>query len=410
MKDKNDILTDIFRIRLKDYDYPVNQDTWDKIEEDLVKIPSRRIIPLRARMIAAAAGIALLIGSGLFVVFHKPAADRPIVKNVISMDPIKSIVEKTDIPQNIAKETAQTPDATAKTRHPEKSETKKNTGSEKQMLPAVNITDNIAETTPTTDPEHTTEKKQNAGENKEAHQKESAPEKSDQSLEPVKTYNPPPVSPAGKKQNLSFALAVGNSGAISSGSADARERLSYSVADIYAPAKFTDKNNIMSENVTYRFPVSVGISVRKHLNEKWALESGLVYTFLSSTETTIGSSNMIPIKKDVRLNYIGWSVKGVYSFYHTQNLSIYLSAGGMPEKCVYAEETFDDGKSDSPHIPELQWSVFGNIGINYRLIDHFGIFLEPGIVYYFDDGSEVKTIRKNSPFNFNLQAGIRLTY
>ena len=34
----------------------------------------------------------------------------------------------------------------------------------------------------------------------------------------------------------------------------------------------------------------------------------------------------------------------------------------------------------------------------------------PGVAYYFDDGSDIQTIRKENPFNFNIQAGIRLTY
>ena len=30
--------------------------------------------------------------------------------------------------------------------------------------------------------------------------------------------------------------------------------------------------------------------------------------------------------------------------------------------------------------------------------------------YYFNDGSDIQTIRKENPFNFNIQAGVRLTY
>jgi len=36
--------------------------------------------------------------------------------------------------------------------------------------------------------------------------------------------------------------------------------------------------------------------------------------------------------------------------------------------------------------------------------------VEPGVSYFFDDGSSIQTIRKENPCNFTLQAGIRLTY
>ena len=39
-----------------------------------------------------------------------------------------------------------------------------------------------------------------------------------------------------------------------------------------------------------------------------------------------------------------------------------------------------------------------------------GIYVEPGVAYYFNDGSDIQTIRKENPFNFNIQAGVRLTY
>ena len=44
-----------------------------------------------------------------------------------------------------------------------------------------------------------------------------------------------------------------------------------------------------------------------------------------------------------------------------------------------------------------------------KITEKFGIYAEPGVVYYFDDGSNVNTIRKEHPFNFNIQLGVRFT-
>ena len=72
----------------------------------------------------------------------------------------------------------------------------------------------------------------------------------------------------------------------------------------------------------------------------------------------------------------------------------------------------------------LRCSQFFYNGANYEFINmifsfpmndasylrNFGIFIEPGIHYYFNDGSYLNTIRKDHPVNFTLPMGIRWTY
>lgn len=52
----------------------------------------------------------------------------------------------------------------------------------------------------------------------------------------------------------------------------------------------------------------------------------------------------------------------------------------------------------------------GAVGAQYNISNRVGIYVEPGVSYFFDDGSPIETIRKENPTNFTLQAGIRLTY
>ena len=77
----------------------------------------------------------------------------------------------------------------------------------------------------------------------------------------------------------------------------------------------------------------------------------------------------------------------------------------MVEKCVY-------GKIDSERqtVKPLQLSLSGGVGGQLNISDRIGLYVEPGISYFFDDGSDVETIRKENPLNFNLQADIRFTY
>ena len=118
---------------------------------------------------------------------------------------------------------------------------------------------------------------------------------------------------------------------------------------------------------------------------------------------------MNSVKRDVKLHYLGLPLKVSYSFYDTGQFSLYSTAGGMGELCIYGKESIGN-ESSRLNIPEIQWSVFANLGLNYKFVNRLGLFVEPGIVYYFDDGSKVNTIRKSVPFNVNLQAGLRLEY
>lgn len=60
-------------------------------------------------------------------------------------------------------------------------------------------------------------------------------------------------------------------------------------------------------------------------------------------------------------------------------------------------------------VKPLQWSLSAAAGAQFKITEKLGIYAEPGVVYYFDDGSNVNTIRKEHPFNFNIQLGVRFT-
>ena len=64
-------------------------------------------------------------------------------------------------------------------------------------------------------------------------------------------------------------------------------------------------------------------------------------------------------------------------------------------------------ETDDIKVKPLQWSVNASAGVQFRLTKFMGVYAEPGIAYYFDDGSEIKTIYKEKPVNFNLNLGVR---
>ena len=70
---------------------------------------------------------------------------------------------------------------------------------------------------------------------------------------------------------------------------------------------------------------------------------------------------------------------------------------GVPE-----EEQTENVKEKRPQL-----SVNAAIGAEYKLYDRLSVFAEPGVSYYFDNGSDLTSIYKDRPTNFNLNVGLR---
>ncbi|MEG1545759.1 MAG: outer membrane beta-barrel protein, partial [Bacteroides sp.] len=173
-------------------------------------------------------------------------------------------------------------------------------------------------------------------------------------------------------------------------------------------------NNIdkpATTDIKHRMPISFGASFRFHLSPMFALETGLVYTKLSSELR--GGTQTDYYNEEQPLHYLGVPLKGTWMFLNKKLFSLYWSAGGMVEKCVSGKSKIDymlsgketDATTSNLRVKPLQWSVNTAVGAQFNATKHLGIFAEPGIIYYFNDGSPIATIR-----NFNLQMGVRFTY
>ena len=175
----------------------------------------------------------------------------------------------------------------------------------------------------------------------------------------------------------------------------------------------SDNNHIETE-YKHKTPVTFGMSLRFYLDEKWALETGLMYTLLSSDLHSGSNDNYYT--QEQRLHYVGIPVKASRTLWENKRFDIYASAGGAVEKCVSGtlesvytlrEESNIKSKTDLD-IDRLQWSVSGAVGAQLHLTNKLGAYVEPGVNYYFDDGTNIQTIRKEHPLNFNLKLGLRL--
>lgn len=161
--------------------------------------------------------------------------------------------------------------------------------------------------------------------------------------------------------------------------------------------------SLSAEEIDYEHaqPISFGLSVRKRIANNISIETGLNYTQLNSDIKYLVSGKN---KVQQKLHYIGIPVRVNRDFVNSRPFTVYLSAGGTIEKCIYGTI---DGEKET--VKPFQFSLNGAVGAQYNILKQVGLYIEPGVSYFFDDGSDVETIRKKRPFNFNLQAGIRFS-
>lgn len=233
------------------------------------------------------------------------------------------------------------------------------------------------------------------------------------------------------KRSWSVGVHTGNTPFSSSGSFNGVRRFGMPVAQLsasdmaiasdddgrtaYNQVLFNNRDQASKTEVHHRMPITVGASFRWNFASRWALETGLAYTLLSSD---LRSGNEAYLEEEQKLHYLGIPLKLHRSLFDSRWVSVYASAGGMAEKCVSASRdvVYVNGMSsretehNSLHIREWQWSVSAAAGIQVNFTPQIGLYAEPGIAYYFDDGSDVETIRKEHPLNFNLQVGLRFSF
>ena len=161
-----------------------------------------------------------------------------------------------------------------------------------------------------------------------------------------------------------------------------------------------DKIPSYLEKYRHSMPVSFTASVKWSFAEKWALTSGLKYTYLHSE--VLDGMNIRKYGQDI--HYLGIPVKLSWTFWSSRSFSAYASAGTTFEFPIAGRRA---GKRlDVP----CQWSAGLGIGIQYDITPHFGIYVEPEYYRYFDNGSTVKTIRTERPATLSVPVGIRFSW
>ena len=230
---------------------------------------------------------------------------------------------------------------------------------------------------------------------------------------------------SGQRKALSLKLAVASSSFSSTshsgygamyGSSVAAFRFSATpVADDGYSAVLL-KNNYQEVSTTSRhyLPVNVGFSLGWEFAPGFSLSAGVDYTCLVSDLSSGTDATRYETRQT--LHYLGIPVTLEWSFVQRPRLRAYLYAGGQARKAVYGTSSTRYVIDSAPWEPviekigetPLQWSAGAGAGVEYMLGDKVGLYAEPGLNYYFDNGSPVENVFKSRPMNFNLTLGLRL--
>lgn len=430
MKDKwiNDI-----RSRMDNYSEPLPAGLWEKIESE-ISTPAPKVIPMWRKWtsVAAAAALVLAISSVSVWYWSSDSELKEVNSALTDNNEIRQEYKSDNVIQEV--QTVESSDKQLQAEavnYSPKTIVNLASGNNADSLNVARIA--LSENIQTVDTESTdSELKKEVDTEDEASIKENRMKRMREDRETVRrnaSYLAMSDSKRSKGSGVQLGVMTGNIPYSSSNSFSGMSRLAIptkSVSQVndvvvgevsdatasYSQMLFNNMGRQTYTDIKHHMPVTVGASVKWNLNEDWALESGLNYTYLYS-ELRSGAKSYIEDKQ--KLHYVGIPLKVQRSVWSNSIFSFYASAGGMMEKCVSGSvetvcvddnnrKSFGNEKLD---VKPLQFSVLASVGLQANFNKLLSLYLEPGMIYYFDDNTDIITIRKDKPFNFNLQLGLR---
>lgn len=236
-----------------------------------------------------------------------------------------------------------------------------------------------------------------------------------------------------EEENFSFSLRT-NAGALASST----------TANSASPILFSseDRSNTFvraldSENKDYKMshnqPVSVGITASKSLGKNLSLETGIMFTYLSSEVKTNSS---LKIKEEQKFVYLGIPLYLNYNFYNWGKARFYVSLGMMAQKDIYGKYTSNLQVSKSMEVvpsnsdqvvayalysepsyikkdieqPHWQFSSHLTVGASYPIYKRLHVQGSVGGAYYFDADNKYETVYSDRKFQLDLNLGLKFDF
>lgn len=427
MKDKErDIVDELFRSKLQDFETDVVPGDWEAISG---RLPGKAPVPFRRmlRYWAAAAVIALLMISGGIYMYNTEEKELPMAEAIrqeteaIESNLAAKEAETSVVPIEQVRTASAAPVAVV-------SGNRKNvTKIQKVAIPVVKDDDSekmdntgIATLSLPDQGGAVMDEVENEVEASEVEQNK-AEQPAVRSYSRTLVADVAPVKNEKKVPARKWSFGMGG-GSVSAGTTNSvnsyllRNSTAMVDQDLFLMNSLhMEKRQPAKTNIKHKTPVTVGFGVSRYLNDRFSLQSGLNYTFLSSQWETNGD---VFRETKQKLHFIGIPLSISYKIAEWKRIQFYAAAGGMAEVNIAGrvDSKLYNGKDimgkehDHTRMKELLWSVNSRVGASYPLVRFLSVYAEAGVGYYFDNGSKIETIRSEKPFNVNLQAGFRLGF
>lgn len=178
----------------------------------------------------------------------------------------------------------------------------------------------------------------------------------------------------------------------------------------------------------HKLPISVSVTVGKELSSRVSIETGLIYSYLSSNINT-GSRFLISEKQS--FSYIGFPISVNYTFTELGKTRVYASFGAMIQKDIkgeyvsnmglskpgeeqmlenelYYREPYYIKKSITQTNPQISARTF--LGVAHPLYKKLYIYGAIGGIYYFDSNNKYRTIYSDKKFQLGLDLGVKYEF
>lgn len=214
---------------------------------------------------------------------------------------------------------------------------------------------------------------------------------------------------------LQLSNGVGSNHSVGEGFATLRQ--SESQEFVRMVRAMADPKSEVDTKVNHRMPISAGIRLQKQLTSRWGVETGVVYTYMSSQLT----DESVNRRESQQLHYLGIPLNVNYQLYRVGPVSFYGKAGGQIDfniagnwneqlnyRADYGSGQIESFSRKLERRPQL--SVNLAAGVSVDLFKSFQLYAEPSVAHFFDNKSQIVNVRKDRPTDFALQLGARLLF
>lgn len=414
MKEKErDRLDELFRSKLHDFEAETTPDDWEAIAD---RLPSRASVPFSRtlRYWAAAAVISLLMVTGGVYMYNNEMENTPVaqeIKRQVEEVESRLAAENIEATSQRAQATTEAPVVVLASSSPKRAGVAASTRQSQAILPE----DAVAQTEAVEQQAVVAHQAAAVAPPAANEPQEATPAAAAVAQQVVQTTEAKAKTKSPRKWGVGMGAGSLSSGTTNSVNGFALRSGAYHDDQLSSMNAVLFDNQLPKTNIKHKTPISFGLSASRFLNNRFSLQTGLSYSYLSSEWTT---NSRYHGESKQKLHFIGIPLAVSYKIAEWERFQFYAAAGGMTEINVggkvrtrlFSDGDLIDSRTQSRRMKEWLWSVNACAGVSYPIVRFVGVFAEVGADYYFDNGSDVETIHSDKPFNVSLQLGFRLFF